>query len=76
MKVQATAWVQYKAEIEGEGGSVIKVHEVRKAFNSRMMEVFQGSNLSRIIKEMFPHMKMQVKNMALVNSRFLFDRVL
>ena len=49
---------------------------VKKALNSRMMEVFQGSDLGRIIEEMFAHMKMQVENPALVNSRFVFDRVL
>ena len=33
-KVQSTAWIQFKVEIEGEDGSVIKVDEVRKAFSS------------------------------------------
>ena len=44
-KVQTTAWIQFKVEIKGKDGSVINVDEVRKAFNSRMTEVFQGSNL-------------------------------
>ena len=46
---------------------------VDKAFNSRMMEVFQRSNLNEIINEMFAHMKTQGKNPALANSRFVFD---
>ena len=49
---------------------------VKKAFNSRMVEVFQGNNLGEIIKKMFTHMTMQVENPVLVNSRILFDRVL
>ena len=75
-KVQMTTWIQFKIEVEGEDGSVIKVDEVRKAFNSRMMEVFQGSDLGEIIEKMFAHMQTQVENPALANSRFVFDRVL
>ena len=74
--MQMTAWIQLKVEIEGEDGSVITANEVRKAFNSRMMEVFQGSELDEIIEEMFAHMNIQVENPALVNNRFVFDRVL
>ena len=71
VKVQMTAWIQFKVEVEDE--SIIKVDEVIKAFNSRMMEVFQGSNLGEIIEETFAQMKMQVENPALANSRFVFD---
>ena len=39
-----------------------------------MTEVFKGSDLCEIIKEMFAHMKTQVKNSALTNSRFVFNR--
>ena len=45
-------------------------------FNSQMMKVFQGSDLCETIKELFAHMKMQVENLALANSRFLFNQVL
>ena len=61
VKVRTTAWIQFKVEIGGMDGSVIKVNQARKAFNSRMMEVFQGSDLSEIIKEMFAHMKHKSK---------------
>ena len=40
VKVQTTACVQFKVEIEGEDGSIMKVNEVKKAFSSRMIEVF------------------------------------
>ena len=39
-KVQTTAWIQFEVEVEGEDGGYIKVNAVKKAFNSRMMEVF------------------------------------
>ena len=71
-KDQTTAWIQFKVEVEGEDESIIKVVEVREAFNSWIMEVFQGSDLGKIIT----HMKTQVENPALANSRFAFDRVL
>ena len=38
-----------------------------------MMGVFQGSDLGEIVKEMSTHMKTQVENPALANSRFVFD---
>ena len=74
--MQTTIWILFKIEVEGEDGSIIKVDEVKKAFNSQMMEVFQGSDMGKIIKDMFALMKTQVKNLALANSRFMFDRAL
>ena len=41
-----------------------------------MTNIFQGSDLSEIINEMFAHTKMQIENPALANSRFKFDEVL
>ena len=63
----------FKIEVEGEDGSIIKVDEIKKAFNVHMIKVLQGSKLGEIIEEMFSHMKTQVKNPALVNSRFVFN---
>ena len=74
--VQTTTWILFKVEVKGEDGSIIKVDMVKKAFNSQMTEVLQGSDLGEMINEMFAHMKTQVQNLALVNSRFVFDRVL
>ena len=75
-KVQMTAWIQFKVEVEDGDGSIIRVDSVGKSFNSKMMEVLQGSNLDEIINEMFTHMRTQVKHQALMNSRFVFNRVL
>ena len=41
-----------------------------------MTDIFQGSDLNEIVSEMFAHMKTQIKNPALANSRFKFDDVL
>ena len=74
-KAQTIAWIQFKVKVEDGDGYIIRVDTVDKVFNSQMTEVFQRSNLNYIIDEMFTHMRMQVENLALVNSRFVFDRV-
>ena len=40
------------------------------------MDIFQGSDSSALIEEMFTHTKTQIENPALANSRFIFDKVL
>ena len=62
--------------MEDGDGNVSRVNADDKAFNSWMTEVFWGSDMDEIIEEMFTHMKMQIENPALVNSRFVFDQVL
>ena len=41
-----------------------------------MMRVYRGSDLDQIVDEMIDHMKTQIENPALLNSRFVFDEVL
>ena len=41
-----------------------------------MTNVHQGSDLDQIVDEMITHMKTQIENPALLNSRFRFDEVL
>ena len=69
-KVQTTAWIRFKVEADDGDGNVIRVDMAHKAFNSRTMEVFKGSNLN---DKVFAHMKTQVGNLALANSRFVVD---
>ena len=40
------------------------------------MNVYNLSDLGKIVNEMIAHMKQQIKNPALLNSRFVFDEVL
>ena len=63
MKIKTTAWIRFKVEVEDEDGNVIRVDTVDKAFNSRMKEMFQGSNLDEVIDELFAHMKAQIKTL-------------
>ena len=41
-----------------------------------MMNVYRGSNLGQIVNEMIANMKFQIENPALLNSRFVFNKVL
>ena len=49
---------------------------VELAFSSRMANVYNLSDMNEIVNEMIAHMKQQIKNPALSNSRFVFDEVL
>ena len=40
------------------------------------MNVYNLSDINEIVNEMIAHMKEQIKNPALLNSRFVFDKVL
>ena len=65
-KVQATTWIRFKQDDE----------LVELAFNSRMMTVYNLSEINEIVNEMIAHMREQIENPALLNSRFVFDEVL
>ena len=71
-RVQTTTWIRFIQEYEG----VVEIDRVEMAFNSRMTEVHQGSDLDEIVDAMIAHMKTQIENPALVNIRFRFDEAL
>ena len=66
VRSQTTTWIRFRKDDE----------LVELAFNSRMMNVYNLSNLGEIVNEMIVHMKQQIENPALLNSRFVFDEVL
>ena len=61
-----TTWIRFRKDRE----------LVELAFNSRMTNVYNLSNLDEIVNEMIAHMKGQIENLALLNSRFVSDEVL
>ena len=65
-RVQTTTWIRFRKDDD----------RVELAFNSRMTNVYQGSDLDQIVNGMIAHMKTQIQNPALLNSRFKFDEVL
>ena len=66
VRSQTTTWVRFRKDRE----------LVELAFNSRMTNVYNLSDLDEIVNEMIAHMKGQIENSALLNSRFVFDEVL
>ena len=67
-KVQTTMWIRFVRDEPQE--------RVELAFNSLMESVYRGSDLDKIVDGMIAHMKFQIENPALLNSRFVFDEVL
>ena len=65
-RIQMTIWIRFTRNED----------RVELAFNSRMTSVHRGSDLDQILDGMITHMKTQIENPALLNSRFKFDEVL
>ena len=65
-RVQMTTWIRFVKDDD----------QVELAFNSRITDVHQGSDLDQIVDGMITHMKTQIENRALLNSRFRFNEVL
>ena len=66
VRSQTTTWIRFRKDRES----------IELAFNSRMANVYNLSNMNEIVNEMIAHMKQQIENPALLNSRFVFDEVL
>ena len=72
-RIQTTTWIRF---IIGPTDPTSGDNDrVELAFNSRMTNVHQGNDLEQIVDGMIAHMKTQIKNPALLNSRFRFDEV-
>ena len=65
-RVQTITWIRFIKDDD----------RVELAFNSRMMNVHQDSDLDKIVDGTIAHMTTQIENPALLNSRFIFDEVL
>ena len=66
VRSQSTTWIRFRKDDEF----------IELAFSSRMMNVYNLSDIGEIVDEMIAHMRGQIKNPALANSRFVFDKVL
>ena len=65
-RVQTTTWIRFTKDDD----------RFELAFISRMTDVHRGSDLDQTVDGMIVHMKMQIENPVLLNSRFRFDEVL
>ena len=63
---KVTTWIRFRKDEE----------MVELAFNSRMLNVYNLSDMNQIVNKMTTHMTQQIENLALLDSRFVFDEVL
>ena len=67
VRSQATTWIRFLKD---------GVEQVELAFNSRMLAVYNLSDMDEIVSTMTEHMKQQIENPALRDSKFVFDGVI
>ena len=67
VRSQATTWIRFVKD---------EVEQVQLAFNSRMLAVYNLSDMDEIVSAMIEHMKQQIKNPALRDSKFVFNRII
>ena len=65
IRTQTTTWIRFRKDRE----------LVELAFNSRMVNVYNLSDINEIVNEMITHMKQQIENPTLSDSKFVFDEV-
>ena len=66
IRSQTTTWIRFRKD-----GELLEL-----AFDSRMVNVYNLSDMNEIVNEMIAHMKQQIENPALSDSKFVFDEVL
>ena len=64
---QATTWIRFVKD---------EVEQVELAFNSRMLAVYNLSDMDEIVSAMIEHMHQQIENPSLRDSKFVFDGVI
>ena len=67
VRSQATTWIRFVKD---------EVEQVELALNSRMLAVYNLSDMDEIVSAMTEHMKQQIENPALRNSKFVFNRII
>ena len=67
IRSQAATWIRFVKD---------EVEQVELAFNSRMLAVYNLSDMDEIVSAMIEHMKQQIENPALRDSKFVFDRII
>ena len=78
--IQTTGWIRFVRD--GPSKGLGEVHDdegqerVELAFNSLMTSVYRGSETDQTVDGMIGNIKFQIKNPALLNSRFVFDEFL
>ena len=67
VRSQATTWIRFVKD---------RIESVELALNSGMLAVYNLSDMGEIVSEMIEHMQQQIKNIALRDSKFVFNGVI
>ena len=67
VRSEATTWIRFVKD---------EVEQVELAFNSRMLAVCNLSEMDEIVSAMIEHIKQQIENPALRDSKFVFNRII
>ena len=67
VRSQVTDWIRFVKD---------GIELVELAFNSRMLAVYNLSNMGEIASAVIEHMKQQIENPALRDSKFVFNGVI
>ena len=67
VRSQATTWIRFVKD---------GIESVELAFNSRMLAVYNLSDMGEIASAMIEHMQQQIENPALRDSKFVFDGII
>ena len=65
-RVQTTTWIRFRQDFQ----------LIELAFNSRMTDFHKASDIGSLVDSMINHMRKQIENPLLINSRFVFKEVL
>ena len=63
---QATTWIRFRKD-----GEMVEL-----AFNSRMLNLYNLSDMNEIVNAMITHMVQQIENPSLSDSKFVFNEVI
>ena len=67
IRSQATTWIRFVKD---------RIESVELAFNSRMLAVYNLSDMGEIVSAMIKHINQPTENPALRDSKFVFDGVI
>ena len=67
VRSQATTWIRFVKD---------RIESVELAFNSRLLAVYNLSDMDEIVSAMIEHMYQKIENPALRDSKFVFDGVI
>ena len=67
VRSQATIWIRFVKD---------GVEQVELAFNSRMLAVYNLSDMDEVVSKMIKHMAQQIENPVLTDSKFVFNEVI